>query len=88
MKLHIYAIKDRATDSFGNPMFFVASGQAIRSFTDEANRQDAQNMIYAHPDDFDLYELGTFETDTGKFETKTPELKTRGKEIKIRDNGK
>lgn len=84
MKMKIYAVKDRATDSYGNPMFLLAVGQALRSFTDEINRNEPQNMMYAHPDDFDLYELGEYETDTGEFETKRPELKIRGKDTKIR----
>lgn len=84
VKLKIYAIRDRATDQYGTPMFLLAVGQAIRSFTDEINKQDAQNQLYMHPDDFDLYELGEYETNTGKFETKEPEMKTIGKDVKIR----
>lgn len=84
MKLYIYAVRDRATDQYGTPMFLIAPGQAIRSFADEVNRADKENQIYQHPDDFDLYELGSYETNTGKFETKDPEQKAIGKDLKIR----
>lgn len=85
MKMKIYAVRDRATDQYGTPMFFVASGQAMRSFTDEINRAEKDNQLYQHPDDFDLYELGEYETNTGKFETKEPEMKVIGKDVKLRN---
>lgn len=84
MRLFIFVVRDRATDSYGNPMFLVSSGQAIRGFTDEINRADRENMMYSHPDDFDLYELGSFETDTGLFTTSSPEMVCIGKNVKIR----
>lgn len=84
MKLVIFAIRDRATDSFGNPMFLMAEGQALRSFTDEVNRADKDNQLYQHPDDFDLYTLGSFETNTGEFETHSPRMVVAGKTVAIR----
>ena len=88
MKLRIFAIKDRATDQFGTPMFLISTGQAIRSFADEVNREDKQNQLYTHPDDFDLYDLGEFETDQGRFKTIDPKTITLGKEVKIRTDKK
>lgn len=85
MILKMYAIRDRATDAFGNPMFLVSHGQAIRSFTDEVNRQDKDNQLYAHPDDFDLYCLGEYDTGTGTFTTTNrPEMILVGKSAAIR----
>lgn len=86
LKLLIYAVRDRATDQFGNPMFLVSSGQAIRSFTDEINRAEANNMMYTHPDDFDLYALGEYDTEVGEFKTERPRQITVGKEVKIRES--
>lgn len=85
MKLKIFAVRDRATDQYGNPMFLVASGQAIRSFTDEVNRKDATNLMYTHPDDYDLYELGEYDTESGRFETKNPEMIAIGKMVHIKE---
>lgn len=84
MKLYMFAVRDRATDQFGTPMFLVASGQAIRSFTDEINRSDAQNQLYQHPSDFDLYALGSFDTDTGEFVSERPTQICIGDQVKIR----
>ncbi len=84
MKMMIFAIKDRATEQYGNPMFLIAHGQAIRSFTTEVNRQDKENQLYMHPDDFDLYHLGEYETETGTFTTTTPKQTAIGKQVAIR----
>jgi hypothetical protein len=84
MKLFIFVVRDRATDQFGTPMFLVSSGQAIRSFSDEVNRAAQDNMMYQHPDDFDLYSLGSFDTNAGVFETSVPEQVAIGKMVKVR----
>ena len=45
---------------------FVASeGVAIRQFQDEVNRESDDNQLYRHPDDFQLFYLGTFDDNTG-----------------------
>lgn len=81
MKLKIYAVRDIATDQYGNPMFMISKGQAIRSFQDEVNRKDEQNMLYKHPTDYELYELGDYDTDTGTFTTQTPKQIVTAKEV-------
>lgn len=81
MKTLIFCVKDRATNMFGNPMFLVATGQATRSFSDEVNRKAADNQLNLHPDDFDLYVLGQFDSDDGSFETHAPDLVVRGKDV-------
>lgn len=83
MILQIFCVRDRATDQYGNPMFLVSSGQAIRSFSDEINRADAQNQLNTHPEDFDLYHLGQFNTDSGVFDTHTPRQIAVGKDLKV-----
>jgi hypothetical protein len=84
MKLNICSVKDRAADAFGRPMFVPSTGVAIRSFSDELNRSDADNQLYNHPDDFDLYEFGTFDDNTGLFDLyDQPKLLSLGKQVKI-----
>jgi len=84
MMLFVYAVRDRATVQFGNPMFMIAEGQCIRSFSDEVNRAGQDNQLFNHPDDFDLYRLGTFDTATGMFVTSVPEVVVLGKSVKVR----
>lgn len=73
MILRIYAIRDSATAQYGNPMFLMADGQAIRSISDEVNSQDKNNMLSSHPEHFELFKLGQYDTLTGMFETHLPE---------------
>jgi len=83
MKLTICTVKDRAADAYGRPMFVPSTGVAIRSFSDEINRQSDDNQMYNHSDDFDLYELGEFDDNTGLFTLhEQPKLLTLGKQVK------
>jgi len=84
MILIICTVKDRAADAFGRPMFVPSTGVAIRSFSDEINRNNAENQLYNHPDDFDLYELGQFDDNTGLFNLhEQPKLLSLGKQVKL-----
>ena len=85
MILKMFCVRDRATDQFGNPMFLISEGQAIRSFSDEVNRDDKTNQLWSHPDDFDLFYLGEFDTQTAAFAPVVPPAQAAiGKSVKIR----
>lgn len=86
MILRIYCVRDRATIQFGNPMFLMSDGQAIRSFTDEINGGDKNNSLNKHPEDFDLYFCGQFDTETGIFETEIPAQILAGKQAMLQTN--
>ena len=78
--VEICCVRDRAIDSFGNPFAVVALGQATRSFSDEVRNPESQ--ISRHPDDYDLYHVGSFDTSTGKLVPReTPEMIAIGKSI-------
>jgi len=66
MQLVIVAVKDRAADAFMRPFFVPTANMAIRSFMDEVNRDAPDNQLFAHPDDFDLYEIGIFDDSNGR----------------------
>ena len=72
MILHIYALRDIKLANFDRPMFMQTEGQMIRALTDQVNNADKDNALYMHPEDFELYELGTYDTDSGDFATKKP----------------
>ena len=85
MLMVVVSIKDRAADAFGRPAFVASLGVAIRSFTDEVNRDNPDNQMFAHPDDFDLYEIGTFDDSTCIFDLNdVPKLVALGKQVKVR----
>lgn len=78
----ILSVKDTAAQAFGRPMFLPSSAVGVRSFRDEINRSDANNEMYKHPEDFELYELGTYDDSTGIIEVVTPRLVARAKDLK------
>jgi len=78
---NVCSVRDRAVDSYGNPFFVQAVGQAVRSFSDEINRRADDNQLNKHPEDFDLYTLGTFNSDTGLFDTGVPRQIAVGKDV-------
>lgn len=81
MKLQVLAVRDRAVDAFGRPMFFPSNGAAIRAFGDEVNRQSPDNPYHEHPEDYDLYLLGIFDDETGHFHTDQPKQIAIGKDL-------
>lgn len=83
MILCVFCVRDRATDQYGNPMFLVNRGQAIRSFSDEINSKDDDAYMAKHSDDYDLYVLGTYDTHTGLFSVSPPEMICIGKSVKL-----
>jgi hypothetical protein len=88
MIYRIFAVRDRAADVFGTPHFAVSTGAAIRSFTDEVNRDAPENTLARHPEDFDLYELGSFNDGDASFElVESPRQVAIGKDVKVRSNG-
>lgn len=83
MKFKIVCVRDRAADVFGVPQFVVALGAAIRGFSDEVNRDAADNAFNRHPEDFDLFELGEYDDARATWETIEPRQIAIGKDLKI-----
>ncbi|WNK14936.1 MAG: nonstructural protein [Microvirus sp.] len=63
MKLIMAAIFDAKSESYGRPMFVRAYGEAERAFKDVVN--DGKSDYSLHPEDFSLFEVGTFEDASG-----------------------
>lgn len=80
----ICSVRDRAADAYGRPLFVPSVGVAIRSFSDEVNREAADNQMFHHSIDFDLYQLGTFDDNSGIIECfDVPKLLTKGESVKV-----
>jgi hypothetical protein len=80
----ITAVRDSAIGAFNRPMFSPSVGATVRSFSDEANRDDKENPMYAHPEDFELWQLGTWNDETGLFAgmAEGPSCVCRAKDVK------
>lgn len=63
----VCAIRDAKSDAFMRPMFFQTTGQAIRSFQDEVNRPGEGNMLNAHPEDFELFKISSWDDGSAMF---------------------
>jgi len=70
MKYVVVAVHDRALDAYNRPFMVPTRGAAIRAFGDEINKKEGQ--MRGHEDDFDLYELGSWDDETGAFDNSTP----------------
>lgn len=80
MKMEVIAIKDRALDAYMRPFYAQTIGQAIRMFQDEIKRPDGE--MAKHPDDYDLYHLGTWDDQDGTTTQQTPKQIAIGKHFK------
>jgi hypothetical protein len=84
MKYNVCCIYDRVAQLYGIPNFVNTKGATIRAFADELNRPAENNQLHQHPDDFDLYYLGTFDDQECVWDMlPTPELLARGSNLKI-----
>ena len=79
----IVSVKDTAAQAFGRPVFVPSIAVALRSFRDEVNRKDSNEDLARHPDDFELYELASFDDATGIIAMLSePRLVARAKDLK------
>ncbi len=70
MKYGVYSIFDSAAGIFTAPTIDISDGSAIRNFQQAiANSGSVMNF---KPDDFSLYQIGTFDVETGALEAWTP----------------
>lgn len=80
MKHLIFAVRDRLAEIYGNPFMQATTSAAIRTFSDSVNSVGDTNMLNKHADDFDLFQLGTWDDNTGLYETGVPTRVAVGKE--------
>lgn len=88
MKIQVLSVQDLVSKTYGTPYYSVSIGSAIRGFTDEINRADENNLLYKHPNDFNLVHLGSFDDDLGLFELFSyPETLITGFNSKLPNKG-
>lgn len=66
MKYSVFAIRDFKT-GFLTPTVEVNAASAIRNFEHAVLRND-DSLFFSHPEDYSLFELGSYDTDTGMME--------------------
>lgn len=65
MKMFLVGIFDRKSQSFISLEPTPAIGVAARQFGEVVNKP-SENPIYKWPEDFELYELGEWDSETGR----------------------
>lgn len=64
MNINIYSIFDSAVKAFTQPIFCQTDAAAVRLFQDQVNRKDG--VISAHPDQFTLMRIGSWNDSKGE----------------------
>lgn len=83
----IFTTFDRASGAYSPPFIAPAAGVAVRSFRDAILDVDSKTDLSRHPDDFDLFEIGTFNSSTCKLVPyEEPQLIAQGKQIALQPN--
>lgn len=62
--LKAFAVLDMAAGAYMAPFFLPTPGMAIRSFADAC--RDKESPFARHPEDFTLYEVGSFDQASGE----------------------
>ncbi len=65
MKFEIVCVRDIVANCYSHPQFVPNLGSAIRAFGDQC--RDKNTQIGAHPEDYELYHLGTYDDQDAAF---------------------
>lgn len=60
------ALFDSKAEEFFAPFLVPTLGMAYRNLQDEIRKGGDGNILASHPEDFYLYRLGTFDTESGE----------------------
>jgi len=65
--MHIFSVYDSKAEAYLPPFFLPQLGQGTRVFANAAN--DPNHQFGANPEDYTLFNIGTFDDDTAIIET-------------------
>lgn len=83
MKKNIYAIRD-VKSGFLSPIVDDTDQQAVRNFSFSCSKSDT--LLNFAPEDYSLYFLGTFDTESGKISSSNlPELVIQASDLVSHD---
>lgn len=74
------SVYDSALQAYATPFMVPSTAYAVRSFSDEVNRQAPDNNLAIHPEDYTLYLLAYFDEDEGVFQA-AHQVLVRGKDV-------
>lgn len=77
---YIVVVKDTALGAYLTPFFSPGLGVAVRQFGDEV--ANPESPLNKHPEDYILFECGSFDTDTGQFTCYEPRQIARAQDYR------
>ena len=63
--MKMFTVYDSKAEAYMLPFFAKSTGEALRSFSDTC--QDKNHIFAKHPEDFTLFELGTWDEQNSDF---------------------
>lgn len=79
MIYYVCSIRDSAMDGFIRPFVVPGTGIAIRSFSDEVNRDGSE--MAKHPQDYELFVIGYFDERSGEIVGEKPRSLARAVDV-------
>lgn len=70
MRYGVYSIYDAAAEVFTAPTIDISDASAVRAFQQAV--ANAGSVMNFKPEDFSLYQIGTFDVETGRLEEICP----------------
>lgn len=67
MKKILYSVQDKKAGFFGSPFFSLNDAMAARDFNNAA--EEPGTLLNKNPEDFALYRLGSYDTESGSVES-------------------
>lgn len=81
----VFAVRDVKLGAYNVPMFAKTVGLMQRSFEDEVNRKDDNNLMARHPEDYWLFHLGSYDDENGQFKNyENPILLCQGDQVLVK----
>lgn len=87
MRMQVYSLFDRASSAFGGPVLAVNDALMRRSLSELLVEDQGRSNLSRYPDEFDVYLIGTFDTDTGALVAQAPQHLCRVAELLPRKEG-
>lgn len=81
----VVAVRDSAAGAYSRPFTSPTVALATRSFTSEVNRNAADNLMYTHPEDFELWHLQNFDEESGNFLPVEVRCICRAKDVLVKE---
>lgn len=77
----LFSIQDGKAESYSPVMQARTSLEALRTFKDIVNGKRGESDVSRHPEDYTLWELGSFNVDTGEIVPQAKKALTNGADL-------